>query len=265
MPISEQSDIFFERELFVFSNFHYLQANISNHLYRIQNPDTPMTDFDSIDFTLSYNNFDPNDIQVEETINAVFVVDISPSVSTYVKDLNFAFNDFVETMQKSHVADQLMVALVEFNEQVMIKSGFQPIRQIPNTQFVPSGGGTALYQATAQGLKMAMDYRANLEASGVMTKTLLFVITDGMDNSSQISAKQVKDKIEDIIKQEQNAFSFTTILFGVGSAAEFEQAQKDMGIQHLAKVGTTGAEIRKMINFISQSISKTASNNQISF
>ena len=59
--------------------------------------------------------------------------------------------------------------------------------------------------------------------------------------------------------------SFTTILFGVVNANIFEQAQKDMGIQHLAKVGTSGDEIRKMINFISQSISKTANNNQINF
>lgn len=224
-----------------------------------------MTDFDAIDFNLNFNNFDPNDIQVEETINAVFVVDISPSISTYVKDLNFAFNDFTQTMQKSHVAEQLMVSVVTFNEQVAVISGFQPIKQIPAMDFQPSGGGTALYQATAQGLKVAIDYRENLEASGVTAKTLLFVITDGEDNSSSISAKQVKDKIQDILKNERNAFSFTTILFGVGNATSFEKAQKDMGLQHIAKVGTTGAEIRKMISFISQSISQTAGNTQISF
>ncbi|MDX2306512.1 MAG: hypothetical protein NW226_27125 [Microscillaceae bacterium] len=224
-----------------------------------------MSDFDSVDFNLSYNNFNPEDIQVDETINAVFVVDISPSITTYVKDLNHAFNDFTLTMQKSHVADQLMVSIVEFNEKVHVKSGFQPIKQIPQTNFVPSGAGTALYQATAQGLEMAINYRQNLEASGVMTKTLIFIITDGMDNSSSLTAGQVKNKIQDILKQEQNAFSFTTILFGVGDAFTFESAQKEMGIQHLAKVGTSGAEIRKMINFISQSISNTAGNNQISF
>jgi hypothetical protein len=75
----------------------------------------------------------------------------------------------------------------------------------------------------------------------------------------------VKDKLEGILAQEQNAFSFTTVLFGVGHAKGFEDAQKSMGIQHIAKVGTSGAEIRKMINFISQSINKSASNQQISF
>jgi len=32
-----------------------------------------------------------------------------------------------------------------------------------------------------------------------------------------------------------------------------------MGFQHLAKVGNTGKEIKKMINFISSSISKSSS------
>ena len=224
-----------------------------------------MSDFDAVDFNLNFNNFNPEDIQVEETINAVFIVDVSPSISTYVNDLNHAFNDFTETMQKSHVAEQLMVSIIEFNQKVMVKSGFQPIKQIPNTQFQPSGAGTALYQAVDKGLDLALDYRQNLEASGVMAKTLLFVITDGMDNSSKVQAKQVKSKLEKILSQEQNAFSFTTILFGVGNAARFEDAQKAMGLQHIAKVGTTGAEIRKMIAFISQSISSTAGNQQISF
>lgn len=224
-----------------------------------------MSDFDAIDFNLNFNNFNPDEVQVDETINAVFIVDISPSITSYEKDLNHAFNDFTETMQKSHVAEQLMVSIVEFHDKVKVKSGFQPIKHIPKMNFKPSGAGTALYDATAQGLKMAMDYRENLEASGVMTKTLLFIITDGMDNRSNTPVKTVKQKVEEVIAQEQNAFSFTTILFGVGDAARFEQAQKDMGIQHLARVGTSGSEIRKMINFISQSITSTANNTQITF
>jgi uncharacterized protein YegL len=224
-----------------------------------------MSDFDAVDFNLTFNNFNPDEIQVDETINAVFAVDVSPSITTYVKDLNHAFNDFTETMQKSHVAEQLMVSIVEFDEKVRVRTGFQPIKQIPKMDFKPTGGGTALYQATYQSLDIAIDYRNNLEASGVMAKTLIFVITDGMDNSSKVNAKQVKDKLEGILAQEQNAFSFTTVLFGVGHAKGFEDAQKSMGIQHIAKVGTSGAEIRKMINFISQSINKSASNQQISF
>jgi uncharacterized protein YegL len=220
---------------------------------------------DDVDFNLTFNNFDPNEIQVDETINAVFVIDVSPSINAYVQHLNHAFNDFVTTMQKSHVADKLLVSLIEFNEKVTIRNGFQPITQLNPIQFTPSGGGTALYDATLKGLENAIQYRTNLEASGVLTKTLLFVITDGEDNSSKSLAKRVKAEMEAVISKEQNAFSFVSILFGVGDATSFQKAQQEMGIQYLAQVGTSGDEIKRMIGFISQSISKTANNMQIVF
>ena len=216
--------------------------------------------FDDLDLSLSFNNFDPEDIQVEETINAVFVVDVSPSIGGYVKELNNAFNDFVQTMQQSHVHDRLFVSVVEFDDQVRVRSGFQPIVGVPVTTFIPQGRGTALYDAVGSGIKNAIDYRENLENTGINVKTLIFVITDGEDNSSSPNASQmVKNKLEDIKSNEANAFSFTTILFGVGDSNSFERAQQNMGIEHLAKVGQTGAEIRKMISFISSSISKSSS------
>lgn len=224
-----------------------------------------MDNFNDVDFNLSFGNFDPEAVQVDETINAVFVVDISPSIITYVKDLNFAFNDFVQAMQQSHIAEQLLVSIIEFDEKVTVRTGFQPVGQIPNIQFVSTGNGTALYDATMRGLENAVAYRKNLEASGVMTKTLIFVITDGGDNSSTTPAQLVKNFIANIKKEEKNAFSFTTILFGVGNASEFGKAQKDMGIDMLAQVGTSGAEIKKMIGFISQSISSASMNQTITF
>ncbi len=56
-------------------------------------------------------------------------------------------------------------------------------------------------------------------------------------------------------------FSFVTVLFGLGNAVPFEKAQKQMGIQHLAKVVTSGAEIKRMIGIVSQSVSKAATGN----
>lgn len=220
-------------------------------------------DLNDLDLHLNFNNFDPQDIQVEETINAVFVVDVSPSVNRYIKELNLAFNDFIQTMQQSHVHDRLFVSIVEFDDQVRVRSGFQPIAGVPVTTFIPQGGGTALYDAVGMGIKNAVDYRENLEKTGINVKTLIFCITDGEDNSSNIRPSKIKDTLENIMKNEANAFSFTTILFGVGNDSSFEQAQKKMGFQHLAKVGNTGAEIKKMISFISSSISKSSSGSQI--
>lgn len=216
-------------------------------------------DYGDINFNLDFGNFNPDEIEIDETINAVFVVDTSYSVKAYVNELNTAFNDFVSTMQRSHVADRLFVSIIEFNTKVNIASGFQPIISIPQMDFSKKiDGATALYDATLNGLKNAIDYRQNLENSGVETKTLLFIITDGDDNCSKNSPHIVKKMIDDLKADERSAFSFTFILFGVGQEADFIKAQKEMGIEHLAKIGATGSDMRKMIGFISQSISSVS-------
>ncbi len=218
--------------------------------------------FTDLDFNLDFANFNPEDIEVDETINAVFVIDTSYSVSGFVKELNHAFNDFTESMQKSHIADKLFVSIIEFSEKVTVTSGFRPVTSIPTMDFSKKlGGWTSLYDASLTGLKNALDYRENLENSGVETKTLLFVITDGEDNASKNPPSKVKAIIEKLKSDEHNAFSFTSVLFGLGNEANFEKAQKEMGIEHLAKIGTSGQEIKKMIGFISQSISSVSSGN----
>jgi uncharacterized protein YegL len=218
-----------------------------------------ITSLNDLDNHLDFNNFDPDDIQVEETINAVFIIDVSPSTSGYMSDMNAAFNDFVQTMQQSHIHDRLFVSMVEFDDDVRVVSGFQPIAGVPVTTFKCRGGGTALYDAVGLGIKNAIDYRENLEKTGISVKTLIFVITDGEDNSSSLRASAIKTTLDSIMKSESNAFSFTTILFGVGEARYFTKAKAEMGFQHLAIVGNTGKEIKKMISFISSSISKSSS------
>ncbi len=217
------------------------------------------SNYADLDFNLDFANFNPEEIDVDETINAVFVIDTSYSVSTYINELNAAFNDFTESMQKSHVADKLFVSIVEFDKRVRVSSGFRPVTSVPVMDFSKNlGGWTSLYDAVYTGLTNALDYRENLENSGVETKTLLFVITDGEDNSSKNPPSKVKNIITKLKKAEKSAFSFTSVLFGLGNQANFEQAQKDMGIEHLAKIGTSGDEIKRMIGFISQSISSVS-------
>lgn len=220
------------------------------------------------DANYDYNyggNFDPNAVEVAETINAIFVIDTSGSVSSYVGELNKALNEFTTRMQKSHAANQLFVSTVEFNSKVTVTAGFRPISEIkPIDLSSRIGGTTALYDACISALTNALDYRKALENSGVNCKTLLFIITDGEDNASSGTPAQVKAIIDTLLQEERNIFSFESILFGVGTDSTFETAQQEMGIKHLAKVGTTADEIRKMINFISSSITSVSSGQGVS-
>lgn len=223
----------------------------------------------NVDFDLNAGNFNPDDVEVEDTINAVFVIDVSGSVGGYVNELNKGINEFTQRMQKSHVAEKLFVSIVEFGSRAEIMSGFQPISQIPTLDFTPSvngklGGLTALYDGTKMGLENALNYREGLENAGVNCKTLLFVITDGEDNNSNHRASDVKDIITKLMTDERNIASFESILFGVGKGAGmetyFKSAAVDMGIspdgtQYVATIDNTADDIKKMIAFISSSVS----------
>lgn len=222
--------------------------------------------FNDVNFDPGLTNFDPDQIQGSETINAVFVIDVSPSVQPYENELNEGFNGFISEMQGSHIADELFVSTIEFCEKIVSKKGFQPVTSVVKSDFRGQGRGTALYDAVDVGLSNALDYRNSQLQSGITCKTLLFVITDGQDNSSQPnSASNVKKKHENIMMDEANAFSFTSILFGInsGCAVDFENAKNEMGIQFLANVGMTAKEIRKMISWISSSVSSSASGQAI--
>lgn len=208
-----------------------------------------------------YGNQDPNAIQTDEIINAVFIMDVSTSIVDYVDELNKAYNDFKNEMAGSHVGPKLFTSMVEFSDTVISRGGFQPIASLPDMDFRQHmGGNTALYDATLDGLTNAMNYRTSLEASGINVKTLIFAITDGQDNQSRSdSAGKVKAIIDSISKEELSFGSFTSILFGIGpNKPAFEAAQAKMGFEHLGVITNSAKDIRAMISFISASISNSS-------
>ena len=60
-----------------------------------------------MDFGINFNNFDPEDIQVEETINAVFVVDVRKEhiAVKEAQKLNIPIFAMVDTNSNPNVAD----------------------------------------------------------------------------------------------------------------------------------------------------------------
>jgi uncharacterized protein YegL len=209
-----------------------------------------------------FGNLNPDEVEVDETINVLIVVDTSSSVHSYVNELNDSINGFISQMQKSHHAEKIMLSFLTFSNanNINVTNGFQPIVNVPTQDFSSIlGGCTALYDGVLTGLTNAIDYRDQLDKTGVETKTLLFVITDGEDNDSQNPASSVKLAIDALNADERGANAFESILFGVGRDASFTQAQIDMGIRQLAQVGDSAEEIRKMIGIISASVSSSAS------
>lgn len=213
---------------------------------------------------LNFTNFNPENIQVSETINVTFVIDKSGSVYSYVDNLNNTLNDFLHELQRSHVADRVMLSVVEFNENVEVKSAFHPIADVKDFNIQPAGM-TNLYGATLSALENAIAYKEEQENNGLTSKSLVFIITDGMDNVAATSPQNIAKKLQEIYGDEMNSFSFSVIMFGLGNGADFDAARNAMGIkpEMLAKMGTTAKELRKMVGFISSSVSSSAAGNSI--
>lgn len=213
---------------------------------------------------INFTNFDASNIQESETINCVFVVDKSGSTYSYINDLNNILNDFLHEFQRSHVASKMMLSVIEFDERITVKNAFQPIVDVDDFNVVP-GGMTNLYGAVLAGLENAVNYREQLEDNGISAKTLVFVITDGLDNIG-VDPNLVKTKINEIYSNEANSFSFTIMMFGLGEEVDFNNAREAMGIRKemLAKLGTSAKDLRKMVSFISSSVSSSASGQNVS-
>lgn len=222
---------------------------------------------ENVDFNYGFGDFNPDDVEVEDTINVQFVVDVSSSVGGYVSELNTGFNEFVARMQGSHVADKVFISVVVFNSTIETISGYQPIKSVGVIDFGKYVGGmTALYGGTKVALENALNYREGLENAGVNCKTLVFVMTDG-DNNCAGNASDVKTIIDDLLTEERNFASFETMLFGINKSEKdtFDQAAADMGIANVVTIDNTADEIKKMINFISSSVSgASGSGNAIS-
>lgn len=205
---------------------------------------------------LKFNNFKIEDVDVEEAINITIVLDNSGSIGDCIDELNSNVQDMIAEFQRSHHAPKIFVQIVKFGSEIEVVNGFQPIGQLKQHTFNANMGTTRLYDAVHESLVNALNYANSLESSGVLTKTFVYVITDGDDtDSARDTAPKIKALIDDIKKDERKSGNFISILFGIGSTGSFQHAKDLMGFQQMYQVGTSATEIRKMIGIISASVS----------
>ena len=172
--------------------------------------------------SFSQDNFDPNEIAnlTSSVIQFVVVLDVSPSISSFYRDMNVALSDiFMKELKGCHRKDDIMVKCITFCDKVVPKSGFMPILNLPDDylRVTPQGTGTALYKAVKEAMSDVTSYRDELENQGIDVRTNIFIVTDGEDNGDNGSdLSSVNQMISDLRKNEAWAQSFTISMLGVG-------------------------------------------------
>jgi len=120
---------------------------------------------------------------------------------------------------------------------------------------------TALFDATYSATKAMTQYGADLTKNDFQVNAALFIITDGMDNVSKVSAPMVAEAIQEA-RTSEALESIMPVLIGVNTDAStglnqwLDNFKAQAGFQQYVTIaGATEKELAKLGGFISKSIS----------
>lgn len=224
----------------------------------------------------NYNtvNFDPSQVAntTSSVIQFIVVLDVSPSIQSYVNDMNNALEElFMKELKNSHRKDDIMIKCITFCEEVEDKSGFMPIVNLQDDylKVYPKGIGTALYDAVLSSLEQTIKYREDLEDQGVDVRSCIFIATDGEDNHSTFkSPAQINTILQNLRQKESWINSFNITMLGIGNKSSFQHSCDVMGLDHtkcLVTTQDTAKDMRGILGVVSQSVSSSSQQQTVSF
>ena len=149
-------------------------------LQRHSNPGTP-----GGTFGFSATRLDA--LEAAEYTLAVIAADNSSSVHGFIRDIEASVGAVVEACGRSARVDNLMLRVLRFTESLDELHGFKPLAGInpgDYTKSMKAQGCTALYDATCNAVASVADYGGQLADHDFEVNGIVFVITDGADNSS---------------------------------------------------------------------------------
>jgi uncharacterized protein YegL len=191
-------------------------------------------------------------------------IDVTGSVHGLEGQIRDALIQIVESCKKSPRADNLLLRVILFssslNGGIEEVHGFKLLSEIDAAAYptLNPSGMTPLFDATYSALGSTISYGKQLMDDDYLANAIVFVITDGMDNTSTIGKQAIKSICEKAITDEA-VESLISILVGINTAscsqylADFKD---EAGLTQYLDVGdATPGKLAKLAQFVSQSIS----------
>lgn len=198
----------------------------------------------------------------EQTLVTV-IQDESGSVYGFKDEMEKCLKTILGACQKDPRSENQMLRFVTFNERVSEVFGFRFLSSIDPDEFDDSlapGGGTALYDSAHTAIQATQTYGEDLVDNGINVNAIVFVITDGDNNSSTFGPKQIKELLEDVRKSEKIE-SILVVLVGITGGSSSLQSYLDnfkdeAGLDAFIDIGdATPGALAKLAKFVSQSVS----------
>ncbi len=214
--------------------------------------------------TYGYSAARIENLEATEYTLVDIIVDVSGSVAGYKDDLEACLRAIVEACRHSPRADNLLLRLVSFHTTLLEHHGYKLLMQCNPDDYLDSlscGGMTALYDASENAVRAATDYGKKLTEQDFDVNAVVFVITDGGDNSSVMSAKAVGTALHDAVHSEAIE-SLVSVLVGVGVkdtpqlSQYLQKFQTDAGFTGYEEIDKADAKpLAKLAEFVAKSIS----------
>lgn len=188
------------------------------------------------------------------------VMDTSGSISSYQSNLVTMLNTIVDACKKSPRAENLLLRVLTFNDDVNELHGFIPLQNIIQYQSndLACTGCTALYDAIYSAVMATKLFGENLADQDYDVNAVIYITTDGEDNKSSFTPSKIASEIENIQKNEKIE-SLTTVLIGMGDAPSLDTLKNDGKLTQVVDMGNiTPGKLAKLANWTSKSISSSS-------
>jgi uncharacterized protein YegL len=199
----------------------------------------------------------------EYTLVAI-VQDESPSVSAFKDEMEKALREVIKACKFSPRADNLMLRLITFANDVEEFHGFKLLENCNLDDYnncLTCHGMTALHDASEGAIKAMGDYAKQLADNDFQVNGIVFIVTDGLDNASRLATpKSVRKALEKLVHDEALE-SIVTVLIGVNVADPqvtdyLETFKAEAGLTQFVAIKEANAKtLAKLAEFVSKSIS----------
>jgi hypothetical protein len=189
--------------------------------------------------------------------------DTSGSVMVFGAEIEACLKSVIESCRRSPRADNLMARVLSFNHHATELHGFRPLADCHLAGYdgcIKTGGGTALYDTSVNLIESLATYGKQLIAQDYAANGIVVILTDGMDEHSTLTVKEVKAAF-DRAMQSESLESLVSILIGVNVTDQrvsqyLEKFKTEAGFtQYVETKDASPKTLAKLAGFISKSVS----------
>jgi uncharacterized protein YegL len=199
-----------------------------------------------------------DDMETDDVTLVKIVLDASISMKRFEQTVRDSYDKFIKSFKDSKQSGSILVSTISFASTSKIIHGFKKSDEIDpiGNNYGANGGSTAVYDAALDAMTGIKAYSKSLNDSGVRTKNIVVIFSDGEDNDSKISANKVKTVSEGLLRSEM--FYLVYIGFQHDPNDDLQKIADAIGFPTVHTAAISESEIRKTVDLVSKSIIRTS-------